>query len=177
MVERIKIASRASDLALRQTDIAIQNLQSVFGDSFRFEVIKIITTGDKIQNQSLYEIGGKALFTKEIEEALIAGTADIAVHSMKDVTAHYPEGLTFVSYFKRGNPQDALISKYKSIEELPKGALIGTSSSRRGLLIREHRDDLKILPLRGNVPTRIKAQLDGKYDAIILAVASMSLIY
>jgi len=173
MIKTIKIASRASDLALRQANIAIEILQPIFGESYSFEIIKIITTGDKIQNQSLQEIGGKALFTKEIEEALIACKADIAVHSMKDVTAHYPEDLTFLSFFKRGNPQDALISRYKSIEELPKGASIGTSSSRRKLFVDELRDDLKILPLRGNVPTRIKAQLDGKYDAIILAAAGL----
>lgn len=169
----IKIATRKSELALKQAEIAINRLKPIFGDDFGFELVKIVTTGDKIQNKSLQEIGGKALFTKEIEEALLSGKADIAVHSMKDVTATFPKDLVFAAYFPRARPEDALISNFKSIAQLPPGAVVGTSSSRRELFLRALRRDLNILPLRGNVPTRIAALNAGKFDAIILAAAGL----
>jgi len=173
MIEIIKIATRGSDLALKQAEIAINLLTPVFGAGFSFEMVKIVTTGDKIQDRSLYDIGGKALFTKEIEEALLEERADIAVHSMKDVTAKFAEGLIFPSYFKRACPFDVIVGKYRTIEAIPAGGRIGTSSSRRALFVKNIRDDLEILPLRGNVPTRIKALEEGKYDAIILAAAGL----
>ena len=173
MTKIITIATRVSDLALRQTDIAIQELKIYFGDNVRFEILKIKTTGDLILDKNLYEIGGKSLFTKEIEEALLKGDADIAVHSMKDVTAEFAQGLVFKSYLKREDPRDALVSKYKSLDDIPIGAKIGTSSSRRRLFVNQLRPDLELVTIRGNVPTRIRALENGKVNAIILAVAGL----
>jgi hydroxymethylbilane synthase len=169
----IKIATRRSELALKQAQIAISTLQPIFGDGFRFEILKIVTTGDKIQDRSLQDIGGKALFTKEIEDALLDGSADIAVHSMKDVTAVFPAALTFPAFFPRANPQDAIVSNVSNIMHLPHGAIIGTSSSRRSLFLKALREDFNIIPLRGNVPTRITALREGHVDAIVLAAAGL----
>jgi hydroxymethylbilane synthase len=173
MKKIITVATRQSDLALRQTEIAINHLNNVFGADFEFKILKIKTTGDKILDKNLYEIGGKSLFTKEIEEALLNGNADIAVHSMKDVTAEFTQGLQISAYLKREDPRDALISRYSSIEKIPAGGRVGTSSSRRALFVRQLRPDLEILPLRGNVITRIKTLENNDFDAIILATAGL----
>ena len=173
MVKTINIATRCSALALKQTDLAIAQLKKVLGKECCFNIIKIKTTGDKILDKNLYEIGGKSLFTKEIEEALLEGVADIAVHSMKDVTAEFAPGLIFKSYLKREDPRDALISKFKSIEEMPANAKIGTSSSRRRLFTSHLRPDLELVALRGNVPTRLEVLKKGNIDAIVLAMAGL----
>lgn len=140
----------------------------------RSELVIIKTTGDMILSVPLSEVGGKGLFVKEIEEALLAGTIDVAVHSMKDVPALLPEKLVLGVILKREDPRDALVSsRFSSIDALPSGALIGTSSLRRIAQLRFARPDLTFLPLRGNVGTRLRKLDDGQVDAIILAAAGL----
>ncbi len=169
----IKIATRKSPLALWQAEFVRDELIKLHPD-LQVELVKMSTQGDKILDVPLAKVGGKGLFVKELELGMLAGEADIAVHSMKDVPVEFPEGLHLPVVCKREDPRDAFVSNnYNSIDELPEGAKVGTSSLRRECQLRTYRPDLNILPLRGNVNTRL-AKLDvGNYDAIILAVAGL----
>ena len=172
--KNIIIGSRGSQLALWQANWVKSELERIHRG---VEVkIKVITTsGDKIQDVPLAKIGGKGLFVKEIEEALLSKEVDIAVHSMKDVPMKLPEELHISVITKRENPLDALISKNgEKLADLPIGSFIGTSSLRRSSQLLKYRSDFKIGALRGNVDTRLKKLEDGKYDAILLATAGLN---
>ncbi|WP_372965050.1 hydroxymethylbilane synthase [Marinobacter sp.] len=169
----LRIATRSSALALWQAEFIKSELERLHSH-ITVELIKIKTQGDKILDVPLAKIGGKGLFVKELEEAMLDGRADLAVHSMKDVPMEFPEGLGLVAICEREDPTDAFISNhYSSIDELPQGAVVGTASLRREAQIRANRPDLEIKVLRGNVNTRL-AKLDaGEYDAIILASSGL----
>jgi len=138
------------------------------------ELVKMTTQGDKILDTPLAKIGGKGLFVKELEQGMLAGDADIAVHSIKDVPMHLPEGLHLPVICQREDPRDAFVSNtYASLADLPAGSKVGTSSLRRECQLRTHRPDLEVLPLRGNVNTRLAKLDDGQFDAIILASAGL----
>ena len=168
----IRIGSRASNLALAQTDLVIKTIQSHI--DFTYEIIPINTTGDKIQDKPLYDVGGKALFLKELEEALLDNRIDCAIHSMKDVPGQIPNGLKIAAMLEREDPRDVLLS-YKScnIKDLPQNAKIGTSSVRRRASLLHLRPDIEALPIRGNVETRIRKWHEGELDGIILAAAGL----
>ena len=169
----IRIATRKSQLALWQAHHIRHHLQALYPE-LEVELIGITTQGDKILDAQLAKIGGKGLFVKELEQALIDGRADIAVHSMKDVPMTFPSGLGLAVICEREDPSDALVSNhYTHLNQLPAHACIGTSSLRRQLQIHVLRPDLTIRNLRGNINTRL-AKLDaGKYDAIVLASAGL----
>lgn len=170
----IKVGSRASSLAIIQTNYIIGLLKRNFPESF-FSVIKIKTTGDKIKNAPLPSIGGKGLFTKEIEEALQSCEIDMAVHSLKDLPAILPKGLVIASIPRREDPHDALISKNnKGLKELPQGSRVGTSSLRRKSGLLHFRSDLKIEDLRGNMTTRLNKVKNLGLDAIVAAKAGIN---
>ena len=173
MTARIVIATRGSQLALWQAEHVKARLIAVSpGLDVAFNVIK--TQGDKILDVPLAKVGGKGLFVKEIEQALIDETADIAVHSMKDVPAELEPGLALAAVSTREVPWDALCARAPvTVQTLPQGAKVGTSSMRRQCQLLAVRPDLKIAMLRGNVPTRIKKLDDGEFDAIILAAAGL----
>ncbi len=140
----------------------------------KVELVTMVTQGDKILDTPLAKVGGKGLFVKELEVGMLEGRADIAVHSMKDVPVEFPTGLHLAAICEREDPRDAFVSNnFKSLEELPQGARLGTSSLRRQSQIAALRPDLKIIDLRGNVNTRLKKLDDGEYDAIILAAAGL----
>lgn len=169
----IRIATRKSPLALWQAEHVADRLEHAFPD-VKTELVKMVTKGDKILDAPLAKIGGKGLFVKELEQGMLQGDADIAVHSMKDVPVEFPEGLHLAAILNREDPTDAFVSnKYNSLTELPATAKIGTSSLRRQCQIKEKYPNAEILSLRGNVNTRL-AKLDaGEYDAIILASAGL----
>ena len=175
----LRIGSRGSPLALVQAGQVQQALAKASGLApEQFEIKVIRTSGDKIQNRPLADVGGKGLFTKEIEEALISGGIDFAVHSSKDIPALLPAGLTLAGFLAREDPRDALISgqaktKANALAELPRNALVGTSSPRRQALLKRARPDLRVAPLRGNVETRLRKIDAGEMDAAILAVAGL----
>lgn len=172
-MQKLIIATRGSQLALWQSNHIKKLLESSHSE-LEVELKVIKTKGDKILDTPLAKIGGKGLFTKELEEAMLRGEAHIAVHSLKDVPTTFPNGLVLGAVTKRENPKDALLSqKYSSIEELPHGAVIGTTSLRRRMQILTKRADLQIKHLRGNINTRIQKLKDGEYDAIILATAGV----
>jgi len=169
----IKIATRQSPLALWQAEYVAKRLK-VAQPGIKTELVKMLTKGDKILDAPLAKIGGKGLFVKELEQGMLNGSADIAVHSMKDVPMHFPEGLHLAAILPREDPCDALVSnKYTSLDDLPDNAIIGTSSLRRQCQISEIFPDAKIIPLRGNVNTRLSKLDAGDYDAIILATAGL----
>lgn len=169
------IGTRGSPLALAQAALARMALMSAHGFAESDVLIKAMTTtGDRIQDRSLIEAGGKGLFTKEIEEALLAGTIDIAVHSAKDMPAELPRGLTLAACLPREDARDCLIGK--KLVDLPKGATIGTSSPRRTALMKRLRPDLNLVDFRGNVDTRIKKIARGDADATLLALAGLKRI-
>lgn len=169
----LRIATRKSALARWQANY-VRELLCQHHAGLQVDIIGIDTMGDKILDRPLADAGGKGLFLKELEEALLKNQADIAVHSMKDVVVDLPEGLDVPVILKREDPRDVFISrKFKSLQDLPDGACIGTSSLRRQCQLKARRGDLEILNLRGNVDTRIKKLIDGKYDAIILAAAGI----
>ena len=171
---KIIIGSRGSQLALWQANWVKSQLENLHGNA-DISIRVITTSGDKIKDVPLSKIGGKGLFVKEIEEALLAKEIDLAVHSMKDVPIEIPSQLEISIITKRENPLDALISKNgKKLADLPQGATIGTSSLRRSSQLLNHRNDFKIHPLRGNVDTRLKKVEEGKYDAILLASAGLN---
>jgi hydroxymethylbilane synthase len=169
----IRIATRKSALALWQAEFVKAELEK-YHANLTVELVPMSTQGDKILDTPLAKIGGKGLFVKELEVAILEGRADIAVHSMKDVPVDFPDGLELHTICEREDPRDAFVSnRYKSIDELPSGAIVGTSSLRRQCQIKAQRPDLTIRDLRGNVNTRL-AKLDaGQYDAIILAAAGL----
>ena len=169
----IRIATRKSPLALWQAEHVAERLEKIF-PAVKTELVKMVTQGDKILDAPLAKIGGKGLFVKELELGILEGSADIAVHSMKDVPVEFPEGLHLSAILNREDPTDAFVSNiYSSLDELPTNAKIGTSSLRRQCQIKEIFPDAEILSLRGNVNTRL-AKLDaGEYDAIILASAGL----
>lgn len=174
MTQRIiKIATRQSPLALWQAEYVADRLQKAH-PGIKTELVKMVTKGDKILDAPLAKIGGKGLFVKELEMGMLEGTADIAVHSMKDVPVEFPEGLHLAVILPREDPRDAFVSnKYQSLDELPDNAKIGTSSLRRQCQIAEHLPQAQILSLRGNVNTRLTKLDAGNYDAIILAAAGL----
>lgn len=169
---RLRIGSRGSQLALWQAN-HISALLRERGHQVELEIIK--TTGDKITDVALANVGTKGMFTKEIEEALAAARVDLAVHSLKDLPTEVPPGFAIAAITKRENPRDVFVSKkYSRVEDLPHGARVGTSSLRRQAQIKALRPDLDIYPLRGNVDTRIRKLEAGEYDAIILAAAGVN---
>ncbi len=173
MKASLRIGTRGSQLALwqaRWVQAAIMRQQP----DVEVDLVIIKTQGDKILDVPLAQVGGKGLFVKEIEEALLDGRIDLAVHSMKDMPAELPEGLTICAIPKRENPLDALISvRYNSIDHLPEGARVGTSSLRRSAQLKHLRPDLVIVPLRGNLDTRLKKLETTDLDAIVLAAAGL----
>ncbi|MEP1216807.1 MAG: hydroxymethylbilane synthase [Marinobacter sp.] len=169
----LRIATRSSALALWQAEFIKAELERL-NDNLEVELVKIKTQGDKILDVPLAKIGGKGLFVKELEEAMLAGTADLAVHSMKDVPMEFPEGLGLVAICEREDPTDAFVSNdFENVDALPQGAVVGTASLRREAQLRAYRPDLEIRTLRGNVNTRL-AKLDaGDYNAIVLASSGL----
>ena len=174
MLEKtLKIATRQSPLALWQANYVKDRLQQLYPD-LTIELVPMVTKGDVILDSPLAKIGGKGLFVKELENALLNKEADIAVHSMKDVPMQFPEGLGLAVICQREDPRDAFVSHaYRTFAELPQGAVVGTSSLRRQCQLKALRPDLDIRSLRGNVGTRLSKLDNGDYDAIILASAGL----
>lgn len=171
MPRKVVIATRESPLALWQANDVADRLRLAH-PGIEVELLGMTSRGDQLLDKPLYKVGGKGLFAKELETALMDGSADIAVHSMKDVPMELPEGLTLGVICEREDPRDALVGK-TSFDELPPGAVLGTSSLRRSAQVKRFRPDLDVKFLRGNVNTRL-AKLDaGEYDAIILATAGL----
>jgi len=173
MKNKLKIATRKSPLALWQAEYVRNHLLAKH-DGLEVELVTMTTQGDKILDVPLAKIGGKGLFVKELEQGMMAGDADIAVHSMKDVPMELPEGFELPVICERESPFDAFVSnQYASMDDLPKGARVGTSSLRRSSQLLHKRPDLEILSLRGNVQTRLSKLDSGEFDAIILASAGL----
>ncbi len=173
MLNKITIATRNSPLALWQARYAAAQLQAAY-PQLQCELLPMTTRGDQLLDVTLNKIGGKGLFLKELEQAMLEGHADIAVHSMKDVPAELPPGFTIACLFERADPSDALVSNtYRSLEALPHQAVVGTSSLRRQAQLLSLRPDLRIQPLRGNVQTRLRKLDEGQYAAIVLASAGL----
>lgn len=173
-MKKLVIATRGSQLALWQSN-HIKAVLEEQNPGLEVSLNVIVTTGDRIQDKALSKIGGKGLFLKELEEAMLRGEAQIAVHSLKDVPTVMPDGLLLAAITEREDARDALLSeKYTNIEALPQGAVVGTSSLRRRMQIQKLRPDLIIKDLRGNVDTRIRKLKEGEFDAIILASAGIN---
>jgi len=176
----LRIGTRSSALALWQANHVRKALAAACG--VEPEIIPIRTAGDRLQSTSVAQVnetigaeGAKGIFIKEIEDALLSGSVDLAVHSMKDVPTETPSGLAFAAITRREDPRDCLISRDGlTLEKLPQGARVGTSSQRRQAQLRRHRPDLRVLDLRGNVDTRLKKVAAGEFDAIVLAVAGVT---
>ncbi len=170
--KKILIGTRGSQLAVWQAEFVAKNLKKFF--SGQVELVRIKTTGDKILDSPLAKIGGKGLFVKEIEEALLKGKIDLAVHSMKDVPTEFPDGLKVGAMLEREDPGDALISKEnRKLKDLSENAIVATSSLRRKAQLLNFRPDLKVVDVRGNLDTRVKKMEAGLFDAIILAMAGL----
>ena len=168
-MNKLTIATRVSDLALWQAYHIKDRIEAEYSD---IEVVlnKIVSNGDKILDKPLALIGGKGHFTKELEDAMLAGDADIAVHSLKDVPTYIPEGLELAAVTQRQDQSDVFLShNYANLDDLPQGAVVGTTSLRRRMQLLKKRPDLKVKDLRGNVNTRLRKLSEGQYDAIILA--------
>lgn len=171
--EILRIATRSSPLALWQANDVKQRLEAIHAN-LTVELLPIKTKGDKILDTPLAKIGGKGLFIKELEEAMLAGTADIAVHSMKDVPMELPPGFELPVICERDDPRDAFVSNnFDTLNDLPQGARLGTSSLRRQSQMQALRPDLEIISLRGNVQTRLGRLDEGRFDAILLAAAGL----
>ena len=169
----LRIGTRGSNLATWQAEHVAALVRELPGAP-PVDLVKIKTSGDLIQDTPLSKVAGKGFFTKEIERALLDGSVDIAVHSLKDLETRLPDGLILPAVLEREDPRDVLIaSPGTSVETLPAGTIVGTSSLRRKALLAHWRPDLEIRDLRGNVPTRIQRFLDGDYDALILAAAGV----
>jgi hydroxymethylbilane synthase len=172
-INKIRIGTRGSDLALVQANGVSDRLKGLYPD-LSVEVVPIRTRGDRMQNIALVEIGGKGVFVKEIEEALLGGDIDVAIHSMKDVPVDLPDGLIIGAIPEREDPRDVLISREgRKMEGLPRGARIGTGSLRRKMQIKSLMPDIEIVPIRGNIETRIKKIVTENLDGIIIAAAGM----
>ena len=172
-MQKIRIGTRASRLALWQAEFVAAQLKNFF-PNLEIELVKVSTTGDKILDAPLAKIGGKGLFTKELELQMAAGAIDLAVHSLKDVPTELPTGFKIAAITRRAQPFDAFVSnKFPTFNSLSTGAIIGTSSLRRAAQILSLRPDLQIKNLRGNVETRLKKLDAGEFDAIILAAAGL----
>lgn len=170
---RIRIATRKSALALWQAEHVAGELRSL-PEVTEVDLVPMTTRGDEILDRSLQQIGGKGLFIKELEVAMQAGTADIAVHSMKDVPAEMPEGFCIAAMLRRANPADALLTlDGRKLAELPHASVVGSSSLRRQAQLLALRPDLQVKPLRGNVDTRLRKLAEREYDAIVLACAGL----
>jgi len=168
----VVIATRESRLALWQADHVKALLEARLG--WQVELLAMTTLGDQILDRSLSKVGGKGLFVKELETALLDGRADLAVHSLKDVPMDLPEGFALACVLEREDPRDALVSNhFSSLDQLPLGAVVGTSSLRRLVLLKSLRPDLRIEPLRGNLDTRLRKLDEGRYQAIVLAAAGL----
>ncbi len=173
MTEILRIATRKSALALWQAEFVKAELEK-FHPQLHVELVPMVSRGDKILDVPLAKVGGKGLFVKELEHALVADEADIAVHSMKDVPMDFPAGLGLEVICEREDPRDAFVSnRFSCLEELPAGSVVGTSSLRRQCQLLALRPDLEIKFLRGNVNTRLQKLDDGEFDAIILATAGL----
>ena len=170
--KKVVIATRESRLALWQAEHVKALLQARLG--WQVELLGMTTQGDQILDRSLSKVGGKGLFVKELEVALSEGRADIAVHSLKDVPMDLPEGFALACVLEREDPRDAFVStQFAGLADLPQGAVVGTSSLRRQVLLQALRPDLRIEPLRGNLDTRLRKLDEGQYDAIVLAAAGL----
>jgi hydroxymethylbilane synthase len=170
----VRIGTRGSDLAMWQTNHVSELLRRHFGPDLKVEIVQVVTEGDRVQDRPLHEIGGKGLFVKGIEEKLLAGDVDLAVHSMKDLPARTPPGLEIACTPAREDPRDALVGPAgASVATLPPGTRLGTGSLRRGALVRRINPRIEVVPLRGNVPTRVRRVDDGHLDAILLAAAGL----
>jgi hydroxymethylbilane synthase len=173
MQNRLRIATRRSRLALWQAEHVAALLRAAHA-GLEVELVPMVTEGDRILDRALAEVGGKGLFIKELEVAMLEGRADLAVHSMKDVPAALPEGMLLAAVLERADPRDAFVSnRYRGLDKLPAGARVGTSSLRRQCQLRHARPDLEVVQLRGNVDTRLRKLDQGQYDAIILAAAGL----
>ncbi|MFW6380118.1 MAG: hydroxymethylbilane synthase [Halorhodospira sp.] len=171
--EPVRIATRRSQLALWQAEHVAAELRRLH-PGLEVELVPMSTRGDQILDQPLTQIGGKGLFMKELEDGMLRGDADLAVHSMKDIPWRLPEGFELAAVSDRADPRDAFLSNhYSSLDELPEGARVGTASLRRQCQIKDRRPDLEIEVLRGNVQTRLRKLDDGIYDAIILAASGL----
>lgn len=170
---QVRIATRKSLLALWQAEYVKAELER-HHPGIAVELVPLVSRGDKILDVPLAKVGGKGLFVKELENAMLAGEADIAVHSMKDVPMEFPEGLGLAVICEREDPTDAFVSnRYRTLDELPAGSVVGTSSLRRQCQILARRPDLSVKFLRGNVQTRLQKLDNGDYDAIVLATAGL----
>jgi hydroxymethylbilane synthase len=168
-----KVGTRRSMLALTQTNWVVDQLKALDPDA-TFELHEIVTKGDRILDVTLSKVGGKGLFVKEIEQSLLDKETDLAVHSLKDMPAELPEGLVIGAIPKRVDPRDVLLSKDgKTLDQLPQGALVGTSSLRRSAQLLAYRPDIQIESLRGNIDTRVRKLNEGNFDAIVLAAAGL----
>ena len=173
MIKKLRIATRKSPLALWQAEEVSRQIKQ-FHPDVEVELVTMTTQGDKILDTPLAKIGGKGLFVKELEVGMLAGDADIAVHSMKDVPMVFPDGLHLAVVLEREDPRDAFVSNhYKKLSDLPLNAKVGTCSLRRQTQLKEARPDIQILDLRGNVNSRLAKLDQGDYDAIILASAGL----
>jgi hydroxymethylbilane synthase len=171
--QTITVGSRGSDLALWQTRWVIARLQQARPD-VEFRIQRITTRGDVVRDRALSQVGGKGLFVKEIEAALLAGEIDLAVHSLKDMPTELPEDLAIGAVTAREDPRDVLVSRLGlKLAELPPGARVGTGSLRRAAQLRASRPDLQIVDLRGNVDTRLRKAATEEYDAVVLAAAGL----
>lgn len=168
-MDKLVIATRRSQLALWQAYHIKERIEKLYPE-IAVELNEIVSNGDKVLDKPLALVGGKGHFTKELEDEMLAGNAHLAVHSLKDVPTYTPEGLELVAVTQRQDQSDVFLShKYSSLEELPQGAVVGTTSLRRRMQLLKHRPDLKVKDLRGNVNTRLRKLSEGHYDAIILA--------
>ncbi len=172
MKNRLVIGTRSSKLAIIQTKIVASSLQKVY-PNLEIEILEIETEGDRKLGTPMEKLSGRAPFTKDIEDKLISGEIDMAVHSLKDLAAELPQGLTIGAILRREDPRDVLVSKNKKLNELPESAKIGTDSLRRTAQILAIRPDLNVLSLRGNVDVRLQKLDQGFFDAIILAAAGL----
>ncbi|MDO8953864.1 MAG: hydroxymethylbilane synthase [Gammaproteobacteria bacterium] len=174
LLATLRIATRKSPLALKQARFVQQQLKEQYPHCV-IELVEILSTGDKIQDRPLADIGGKGLFVKALEDAILQGKADIAVHSLKDVPPDLPAEFTLAAIGERESPFDVLVSSlYSSLDKLPQGATIGTGSVRRSAQILHCRPDLEMQDIRGNVDTRLKKLDEGQFDALILAAAGLN---
>jgi hydroxymethylbilane synthase len=170
--EMLKLGTRSSALALWQANWVKSALERQWA-GLAVELVPIKTTGDKILNVPLADVGGKGLFTKEIDDALLAGRIDVAVHSMKDIPYQLPNGIDFGAIPEREDSHDAFVSNGRMLGDLPPGAVIGTSSLRRQVQLRHRFPSIRLVPLRGNVDTRLKKVASGEFDGIVLALAGL----